>query len=116
MSKHTITTELEVTVSAYGIDPETFYPEVEIEFGYLPGCPETGPSYASGGEPATPDEIEARAVKVINAEGIDMPPSWWLERAQAWLDDKGYDRARDSVRDDFEARQADAADMARDDR
>lgn len=95
MSEHTITTELEVTITAYGIDPETFYPEVEITFGYTAGYPETGPSYSSGGEPACPDEIEVHRVKIINDESINMPPSWWYERAQNWLDDKGYDAARD---------------------
>lgn len=116
MSKHIITAELEITIAAYGIDPETFYPEVEIGFSFLAGCPETGPSYSSGGEPATGDEIELLSVKVINAEGIEMPPSWWREMAQGWLDDKGYDRARDQVRDDFESCAADRADVARDDR
>lgn len=114
-SKHTITTELEVTVTAYGIDPETFYPEVEITFGYLAGYPETGPSYSSGGEPAAPDEIEVHSITVVSAEGIEMPPEWWREKAQDWLDDKGYDAARDKVRDDEESRAADWADMARDD-
>lgn len=102
MSKHTITTELEVTVTAYGIDPEKFYPEVVISFGYTPGCPETGPSYSSGCEPASPDEIEVHSVKILNAEGLDMPPDWWLERAQDWLDDKGYDAAREVANADCE--------------
>lgn len=102
MTKHTITTELEVTITAYGIDPEKFYPEVEIEFSFTAGYPETGPSYSSGGEPATPDEIEVQAVKVINAEGIDMPPEWWMARAQGWLDDNGYDAARKEARTDNE--------------
>lgn len=99
---HTITTELEVTITAYGIDPETFYPEVEIKFSYVPGYPETGPSYSSGGEPASPDEIEVQSVKVINVEGIEMPEAWWHQRAQAWLDDKGYDAARHEARSDNE--------------
>lgn len=116
MSKHKITTELEVTVTAYGIDPEKFCLEVEIEFGYAPGYPETGPTYASGGEPAAPDEIEAHSVKVINAEGIDMPPSWWLERAQDWLDDKGYDAARGEACADNEPDPDDARERAREDR
>jgi hypothetical protein len=102
MSKHTITAELEVTIAAYGIDPETFYPEVEIEFAYTPGCPETGPSYASGGEPASPDEIEVHSVRVIKDEGIDMPPEWWCERAQDWLDGNGYDFARETAYEDNE--------------
>jgi hypothetical protein len=115
MSKHTITTELEVTVSAYGIDPETFYPEVQIEFGYTPGYPEIGPSYASGGEPATPDEIEIHSVTVTNREGIDMPPEWWRERAQEWLDDKGYDAARKIALSDNEPDPDDMRDRMRDD-
>lgn len=116
MSKHTITTELEVSITAYGIDTETFYPEVEIEFSYIPGCPETGPSYASGGEPATPDEIEVLSVKVINAEGIDMPPEWWLEQAQSRIDDDGYDAAREEASSDNEPDPDDARDRAREDR
>lgn len=114
--KHTIIAELEVTISAYGIDPEKFYPEVEIEFGYTPGYPETGPTYASGGEPAGPDEIEARSVKVIKAEGIEMPPDWWLDRAQDWLDDSGFDAARDAARRDDEPDPDDARDRMREDR
>jgi len=113
-SKHTITTELKITISAYGIDPETFYPEVEIEFGYIPGCPETGPSYASGGEPATPDEIEVHSVKVIKDEGVQMPPEWWREKAQEWLDDKGYDAAREIAISDLEPDPDDMRDRMRD--
>ena len=28
------------------------------DYSYTPGCPETGPSYSSGGEPAEPAEVE----------------------------------------------------------
>lgn len=115
-SKHKITTELEVTIAAYGIDPEVFYPEVEIEFSYLPGYPEQGPSFASGGEPATPDEIEIQSVKVVNAEGIEMPPEWWRERAQDWLDDKGYDAAREEARSDDRPDPDDLRDRMEDDK
>lgn len=114
-TKHSITTELAVTISAYGIDPETFYPEVEIEFSYVPGCPETGPSYRSGGEPATPDEIEVQSVKIINDESIEMPPDWWAEKAQDWIDDKGFDAAREKVSDDEESRAPDRDDCSPDD-
>lgn len=116
MSKHTITAELEVSFP--GTDPEeteTARPEVEIEFSFQAGCPETGPSYSSGGEPATPDEIEALKVTVINSDGIGMTTEQWLERAQDWLDDKGFDAAREKAGDDHESRAADDADMARDD-
>ena len=116
MSEHKITTELEVTVTAYGVDPEKFYPEVEITFGYSPGYPETGPTYASGGEPAAPDEIEAISVRVIKDEGIEMHQTCWLEYAQNWLDDKGYDAARGEACSDNEPDPDDARDRERDDR
>ncbi len=96
MSTHTIRAELEVSFP--GTDPEETeraYPEVEIEFNYVPGYPETGPTYSSGGEPAAPDEIEAIKVTVINGDGIGMTERQWLERAQSWLDDGGYNAARD---------------------
>lgn len=94
MTTHKITTELEVSFP--GTDPEETeraYPEVEIEFNFVSGCPETGPSYSSGGESATSAEIEAIKVTVINGDGIDMAQSQWLERVQSWLDDDGYDAA-----------------------
>lgn len=103
MSKHKITTEL--AVSFPGTDPtetETAHPEVEIEFNYIPGSPEVGPSYSSGGEPATPDEIEALTVKVIDSDGIGMTDAQWLDRAQAWIEDDGYDRAIETVNADSE--------------
>lgn len=96
MSVHKITAELEVSFP--GTDPEETeraYPEVEIEFSFTAGYPETGPSYSSGGEPAAADEIEAMKVTVINGDGIGMTDSQWLDRAQDWLDDKGYDAARE---------------------
>lgn len=117
MSTHKITAELEVSFP--GTDPEETeraYPEVEIEFNYVPGCPETGPSYSSGGEPATPDEIEALKVTVINGDGIGMEERQWLDRAQDWLDDKGYDAARDVARADDGPDPDDARDRIREDR
>ncbi len=94
MSKHKIVTEM--AVSFPGTDPtetEAAYPEIEIEFNFVPGSPEVGPSYSSGGEPATPDEIEAIKVTVIDGDGIGMTDEQWLDRAQSWLDDDGYDAA-----------------------
>ncbi len=35
-----------------------------IEYTITPGCPAQGPSYASGGEPAEPAEIEIREVEL----------------------------------------------------
>lgn len=116
MSKHKITTELEVSFP--GTDPEETeraYPEVEIEFNYIAGCPETGPSYASGGELATPDEIEVVNVTVINSDGIGMTTQQWRERAQDWLDDKGYDAGREIALSDLEPDPDDMRERMRDD-
>jgi hypothetical protein len=115
MSVHKIIAELEVQHP--GTDPdemEVAYPEVEIEFNFIPGSPQTGPSYASGGEPATDPEIEALKVTVINGDGIDMENSQWLDRAQDWLDSKGYDAALCTVGDDDDRSREYFAEYARD--
>lgn len=36
----------------------SFEVEVNLTGTFLPGCPEQGPSYASGGQPAEPDSME----------------------------------------------------------
>lgn len=47
--------------------------EVEVEFSIRIGRPATGPSYACGGEPAEPDEVEvASATEVLTGEAIDL--------------------------------------------
>lgn len=117
MSLHKIITELEISFP--GTDPderETVWPEVEIEFSFTAGSPETGPSYSSGGEPATPDEIEVMSVKVLKDEGINMIHGWWVQKAQDWLDDDGYDAARGEACADNEPDPDDARDRAREDR
>lgn len=90
---HTITTER----SGYtnGIDWSSEY---AITYTYLDGAPEQGPSYASAGQPADPDEIEFVSVKpvigVLDA-GVFTPDaqseldSW----ASDWLDGDGYNAA-----------------------
>ena len=61
--------------------------QVSITFTYLKGCPEQGPSYASGGEPAEWAEIEiiratietdGRRVK----DGWEPCPQWFLDILQ----------------------------------
>lgn len=70
----------------------TNYYEVEVEiagqwilvgfdFTYTPGCPEQGPSYASGGEPATGPEVEIQkaTLQIVDGEKkekVEAPP--WL--------------------------------------
>ena len=39
-----------------------------VYFNVTPGSPETGPSYASGGVPATPAEVEIDYVKLEGTE------------------------------------------------
>ena len=40
----------------------------EIVYTVTPGCPETGPSYASGGEPASPPEVEIYLAEAVIEE------------------------------------------------
>ena len=35
---------------------------IVVEYTYLPGAPEEGPSYASGGQPADPPEIDIKNI------------------------------------------------------
>jgi hypothetical protein len=37
--------------------------ELVVTYSVTPGCPETGPTYACGGTPAEPDEVEIVSVK-----------------------------------------------------
>lgn len=43
--------------------------EVLVEYTYIPGTPERGPSYSSGGEPADPPEVELQGVWLLNNLG-----------------------------------------------
>ena len=47
--------------------------DVVIDFDFVPGSPERGPSYASGGEPADPPEVDITSVRVFD--------EWNIERA-----------------------------------
>lgn len=37
--------------------------ELVVTYSVTPGCPEQGPSYACGGTPAEPDEVEIISIK-----------------------------------------------------
>jgi len=37
-----------------------------VHFHFTPGCPQTGPSYASGGEPASPPEIDIELCEIVD--------------------------------------------------
>jgi len=45
----------------------SFEVEVELSGTFLPGCPEQGPTYASGGQPAEPDSMEDVEVRSLVA-------------------------------------------------
>lgn len=50
---------------------------LEIDYGFTPGRPATGPSYSSGGEPAEGPEVDINAVWICNDGGkrlIDINP------------------------------------------
>ena len=42
--------------------------EVVIDFDFVPGTPEQGPSYASGGQPADPPEVDVTSVRVFDED------------------------------------------------
>jgi hypothetical protein len=61
MSQHKHTTEIEIA----GVTVE-----IAVEYGYVPGAPEEGPSYASGGQPAEPIEIDVHDMKWSRIPGV----------------------------------------------
>ena len=73
--------------------------DVEITYTYLAGRPARGPSYASGGEPADPPEIES--VKAV-LPGCTLPKNLqaladiW---AEAWVTGDGWNDAVDHAED-----------------
>jgi len=66
---------------------------VDIVYTYTPGRPARGPSYASGGEPADPPEVEF--VSAALPEGTLNPhhQTMLVEWAEEWLAAEGYDTA-----------------------
>lgn len=88
--------------------------EVEVHYTITPGWPATGPSYASGGEPAEPAEIIITHGHIVSEPDSPVAPTWLLdiiensEEAYAVLGehaDWGHtqedpDDARDRRRDD----------------
>lgn len=63
---------------------ETVTGELEVEFSYVftAGAPEQGPTYACGGQPADPDEIDD-----IRVERIEGKPRPW---GHEWQSDDAY--------------------------
>ena len=88
--------------------------EVEITYTYLPGAPEQGPTYSSGGQPADPDEVEF--VSVGHAASLLSPPlqkmldEWAIEYLAS---DDGFAAAVDHAEDDESAARERAAEYRR---
>ena len=107
------TTELYLEV--FGIERT-----LEVDFSFTPGEPERGPSYDSGGEPASGPEIEIIAVRVQlpppkGAKSMTAEGGAWLEDTiQKALAEGGIDMEKftDAV-GDAEAEAAEARAEAR---
>jgi hypothetical protein len=81
--------------------PDEDAPEIEVRiwFTFIPGCPEQGPSYASGGEPATAPEVEFDSVERL--DGAKWTNAFEImEWASEYLRTKCYDRAVEEASDD----------------
>lgn len=90
--------------------------ECEITFTFLKGAPEQGPSYASGGQPADPDEIEfVSAAPMVSGKYYDAGAThleWLDDLARDWLEsDDGTAEAYATVRDDDDAAREYAAEL-----
>lgn len=95
-SRHTILARFEKFFHAPWMpadERESANVQIEIEFSYVPGRPESGPSFSSGGEPADPAEVEFISARLIDGDGLAPSKEQVDEWAQDWLDDKGYDAA-----------------------
>jgi hypothetical protein len=119
MTAYTIRAEIEVRFHLLGApddERETAYPKVDIEFEFIPYQPATGPSYASGGEPACPAEVDFIKATLIDGDGLIPTKEQIDDWSREWLCDAGYDAAceiacRDDTPDPDHAR-----DQALDDR
>lgn len=61
--------------------------DVLVTYTVTPGCPETGPSYACGGTPAFPPEVEIERVEIMRERpqlyGRPTVKTW--EPAPEWM-------------------------------
>lgn len=107
-SMHTIEAEVEVFFRLPDMpadEREVAYPTIKIDYTWLPGAPEQGPTYACGGQPADPDEVELMRAVLVNGDGLAPTQEQIDEWAQNWLDDKGYDRAIENAMDERDQRE-----------
>lgn len=97
-----------------------------VSFSFTPGEPECGPSYASGGEPATDPEIEITEIEVYGhpdqsngakATYAVLSPSdlLWLQ-IEKYLIDECFSEMCDEIDDPLESRADEINDRLRDER
>jgi hypothetical protein len=99
--------------TVYSFDGENEH-DIVVTFDYAPGQRETGPSYASGGEPGCPAEIEYGDITVDGipatrnqADQIMESHSIW-QKCLDWVRDDDYDRAAYAADARADARRDDA--------
>lgn len=94
--RHTYTASFSV-----GGDIPTWEGEVEFSYTVIWGAPEQGPTYASGGQPADPDEIDD--IRVVSIDG--NPAGWSDYESDAEVAQDMIERLTD---DDYAAMLAEA--------
>jgi len=80
--------------------------DVEIEYDFTPGQPEQGPSYASGGEPAAPAEVEVIDIHLLDSKGKRICTLPDMAEAGVWMMAGGWDdvlieEAESSIEDEM---------------
>lgn len=106
---------------SWGGDTPTAELEVECSYTVSWGAPAQGPSYASGGQPADPDEIDD--IKIISVDGkpwpVDLSHGFQTEAEDAdmlveKLMNDHYDRMLENASEEDAARYDDAREMRED--
>jgi hypothetical protein len=69
--RYTYTTTLN-----WGGDTPTAEIEVEVSYSVLPGCPEQGPSYDSGGQPGEDPMVEDIRLEKVEGEARPWAMGW----------------------------------------
>lgn len=83
--------------------------ELVVTYSVIPGCPETGPTYACGGTPAEPDEVE-----IISIKHNGQPFTVSDEEEDALLQ-QAIDRAGEDMAEEYAAAMEWRAQQRRDD-
>lgn len=78
------------TCLSFGTDGEADYREVDVEVSFKVcwGAPERGPTYACGGTPADPDEIDDIRLEKVN----DKPRPWGMYDGYIADEDNEFER------------------------